>query len=173
MELEHLDDCTTQQAFYKIRRAIAVALSREPDSIFPDSNLEECIPRKDRRNTVLTMQKESGLPLNILEAKKWVTSAIVWIVVLSLTGLFFNWKLGLFGLAAGLIGLKVANASGKEFSVRTIGGLAMLSARESYLRSRRNPHTINRLEIVEKIKELFIHELDLTPSLLTRDSIIG
>jgi hypothetical protein len=50
IELEHSDDCTTQQAFYKIRESIANIQFLEKNAIAPDTDLEELFPRKNRRH---------------------------------------------------------------------------------------------------------------------------
>src|SRR5574337_377680 len=47
------EDCTTQQAFYKLRNAISIALSIPPREILPETKLEELIPRKSRRRNLL------------------------------------------------------------------------------------------------------------------------
>jgi hypothetical protein len=45
-------------------------------------------------------------------------------------------------------------------------------ARENYMKSRRNPKTINQQEIVKKLKEFFSHDLDLDPSVLTLEAVL-
>ncbi len=69
VELEHADDCTTQQAFYKIRESITKVQFLGKNTITPNSDLEGLIPRKRRRHTILKIRKESGLSLKILESK--------------------------------------------------------------------------------------------------------
>jgi len=85
-------------------------------------------------------------------------------------GLFLNWKYGLTGLSIEITGSLIANRFGKEFSVKTVGQVAEKMARENYVRSRRNPKTANRPEIILKLKELFSQELNLDPSVLTREA---
>ncbi len=172
IELEYADDCTTQQAFYKIRESIVNIQFLEKNAITPNSDLETLFPRKSRRHSIMQIQKESGLPLKILEPKKWISILLFLGLLASLADLFFNWKYGLLGLGAIIIGYQLARWFGKEFRIKTVGEASSLLARENYLKSRRNPNTVNRQEIVDKIRELFSHDLGLDPSVLTREAVL-
>jgi hypothetical protein len=172
VELEHADDCTTQQAFYKIRESIAKIQRLEKNTITPNSDLEGLIPRKGRRHKILQIRKESGLSLNILEPKEWIKIILLLGLLASLVELFFNWKYGLLCLGTIIFGFQLASWLGNEFRVKTVGDVATMAARENYIKSRRNPKTVNRLEVVEKIKELFSRDLDLDPSVLTREAAL-
>jgi hypothetical protein len=172
IDLENTDDCTTQQAFYKIRESIANIQLLEKDTITPNSDLEGLIPRKGRRHAILQIRKESGPSLKILEPKGWISITLFFCLLASFVELFFNWKYGLLYLGTIIIGFRLASWFGKEFRVRTVGGLATIAARENYIKSRRNPKTANRQEIVVKIKELFNHDLGLYPSVLTREAAL-
>jgi len=170
IEYEHADDCTTQQAFYKIRKSIAKIQLLEKNTITPSSDLEGLIPRKRRRHTIMKIRKESGLSLEILEPKGWINVTLFFGLLASIVGMFFNWRYGLLGLGAIIFGFQLASWFGKEFSVKTVGDAATMAARENYIKSRRNPRTANRQEIVKKIKELFSHHLDLDPSVLITET---
>jgi hypothetical protein len=102
-----------------------------------------------------------------------ITSLLFLGLLASLAELFFNWKYGLLCLGAFIIGCQLARCFGKEFRIKTVEEAATLSARENYLKSRRNPNTLNRQEIVDKIRELFSHDLDLDPSVLTREAVLS
>jgi hypothetical protein len=172
IELEHVDDCTTQQAFYKIRQSIASTQFLEKNTITPDSDLDELFPRKSRRHAISQIRKESGLSLKLLKPKVWVSNTLLLGLLASIVELFFNWRYGLLGLGAIIFGFQLASLLGKELRVKTVGEAATMSARENYIKSRRNPKTMNRQEIVKKIKELFSHDLDLDPSVLTREALL-
>lgn len=172
IELEHADDCTTQQAFYKIRESITKVQFPGKNTITPNSDLEGLIPRKRRRHTILKIRKESGLSLRILEPKGWISVTLFFGLLTSIVGLFFSWRYGLLGLGAIIFGFQLASRFGKDFSVKTVGDAATMAARENYIKSRRNPKTVNQQEIVEKIKELFSHDLGIDPSVLTREAAL-
>ncbi|MDO6432124.1 hypothetical protein Q4E93_16090 [Flavitalea sp. BT771] len=170
IELEHADDCTTQQAFYKIRESIAKIQFLGKNTITPNSDLEGLIPRKRRRHIILKIRKESGLSLKILDPKGWISVTLFFGLLASLIEFFFNWKYGFLDLGTIIIGYQLAGWFGKEFRVKTIGEAAAMAAREDYLKSRRNQKTVNRQEIVKKIKELFSHDLDLDLSVLSQEA---
>src|ERR1700759_2730981 len=46
---EQVDDCTTQQAFYKLRQAIAQIQSLEKNVITPKTDLESLLPKATRK----------------------------------------------------------------------------------------------------------------------------
>jgi len=170
INLELSDECTTQQVFYKIRQAIANIQFLEKNTIIPDSNLETLFPKKGRRWKILQIGKELGFSLKILKPKNWIINTFLLILLGSLVGLFINWKFGLIGVALSAIGFQIAGWFGNEFTVNTVGEVADKMARENYIKSRRNPNTVNRQEIVKKVKELFGHDLDLDPSVLTSEA---
>lgn len=170
MNLELSDDCTTQQVFYKIRQSIADIQLLEKNAITPDSILEDLFPKKSRRQKILQIGKELGFSLKILQPRKWVSATLLMILFSSLVGLFINWKLGIAGLVLSIVGFRIADRLGREFTVKTVGEVADKMAREHYIKSRRNPKTANQQEIVKKIKELFSHDLDLDSSVLTSEA---
>ena len=57
-------------------------------------------------------------------------------------------------------------------NVWTPRGVSAMSARENYIKSRRNPQTVNWQEIVGKIREIFSNDLVLAPSVLTREVVL-
>ncbi len=172
IDLEHADDCTTQQAFYKIRESIANTQLLKKDTIIPNSGLEELFRRKGRRHAISQIRKESGLSLKLLKPKDWISITLLLGLLASIVELFFNWRYGLLGLGVIIFGFQLAGWLGKEFRVKTVGEAATMASRENYIKSRRNPKTVNRQEILEKIKELFSHDLDLDSSVLTREAAL-
>jgi hypothetical protein len=170
IDLEFSDDCTTQQVFYKIRQPIVDVRLIEKAAVTPDSELEQLFPKKGRRRKILQIQKDLGFSLKILKPKEWIGNILLLIILSSLVELFINWRVGLISLAIYFLGIRIADWLGNEFSVKTVGEATAKAARENYIKSRRNPKTANRQEIVKKIKELFSHDLDLDPSVLTMEA---
>lgn len=172
MDQREIDDCTTQQAFYKIRQAIAKVQAINTGSITPKTKLEDIFPLKGRRNMTALLKRFIGLNLSILRPKKWITSTLSWAGVVSVIYLFINWRHGLGGLVTCILLNYIANLLGREFRYTTVGDMAKLMKREHYLFSRRNPTTISRKEVTDNIKDLFVTKLDLDPSTLTRGSTL-
>ena len=155
------DDCTTQQAFYKLRDAIVVSNQLDKASIHSDTSLTSVFPRHRRRKQIAEIESKFGFKLNALRPKYFITWTLAILCLGSLVGLFFNWKLGLIGFVSSLLLFKLAAMTAKEFNEVTVGQLADKMTQENYLKSRRNAATVNRKEIVKKIEELFIRDLGL------------
>ena len=61
---------------------------------------------------------------------------------------------------------KLAFRFGKQFELNTIGEFANKASEDNYFLSRRNPNSFNKIEIVQKIRNLFAEGLDLDKSIL-------
>lgn len=66
VEGRHVSDCTTQQAFYKIRQAIAKNQALDERTITPRTRLEHLYPPKGRRKNIRLMKKHLGLTSPVL-----------------------------------------------------------------------------------------------------------
>lgn len=166
----HLDDCTTQQAFYKVRQAIARTLGIDGKVITVDTQLQNLFPRKQRHGHVRAFEKDLGLSTKLLRPKHWVTNSLLLLLFASLGGLIFYVQIGLSGLAISIVGLRIATNLGRELDLKTVGELSRKISREHYRKARRSSVTVNRIEIARKTKELFMTDLDLDERVLTREA---
>jgi hypothetical protein len=162
--------CSTQQAFYKLRQAIAATQRVNPETITPKSNLESLFPRHNRRKQIKALAKEMGISIDILRPKHFVSGVLIMTFIGSAVVLFFKWKWGLAGIILSLIGLKVALLLGKECDLKTTGQLARKVSREQYLQTGQEPETFNPSEVRKKVEELFIEDLHLPPSALRKEA---
>jgi hypothetical protein len=169
-QLENSDDCTSQQAFYKLRDAISLTLQIDNKTISTNHSLADFLPRKSRRSRTQKLEVHLGFKLNILRPPYWVTGTIFIILLASFVGLFFNWQIGLLGLAFSIAGLWLASKIGKELDLQTVGQVAEKMTRENYLKSRRNSKTFNKNEIEKVLTDWFSNDLDLDKSKLTKDA---
>jgi len=163
-------DCTTQQAFYKIRNAIAVTSFPEKVTIKPDTNLRQIFPQGKRRYAIKQIEKELGFRLNIFEPAGLAAIILLLLSVSSLVMLFFNWRIGLPGMALSWALIAFVNKYGRTFSVKTVGELAEKVSREYYFNSRSDVTTMNKEEIIQKVRELFVYGLGIEEEPLTRDA---
>ena len=170
IQLDNSDDCTSQQAFYKLRDSIATTLQIDSKTISPDFILADLLPRKSRRSITKKIEKHLGFKLNILRPPHWVTGTLAIIFIASLIGLYFNWQIGLLGLGFSIAGLWLVNKIGKELDLLTVGEVAEKMIRENYLKSRRTPKSFNRSEIEKVLTALFSNDLDLDIRKLTREA---
>lgn len=166
----HEEGCTSQQAFYKLRSAIAGLLQTDERQIVPATGMEELFPRKGRRKKMRQLQAAVSSRLDILEIKEWVGFALLLSYLTSIIGLFIRWRLGLAGFLFSLAASDVAGWFANELSYQNVGDVALLFMRMNYKNARRNSQTVNRNEIVPVVKEIFRHDLQLEPEVLTREA---
>ena len=166
----NLNDCTTQQAFYKVRNAIADVSFSDRNKIMPDTYLQQLFPKHERRQKISAVENLLGFKTKILRPKHWITWTLVISLIASFIGLFIFWKLFIVILVISTVGLKLSEKFGNEFDLQTIGQLSEKITREHYKKVRRNIGTVNRNEVVLKVKELFKHDLGLEESSLTREA---
>ena len=167
---DNSNDCTTQQAFYKLRNAIADTLLIDKKNITPDTDLQKLLPKNVRRKSIKAIDRYLGFKTKVLRAKYSITGAFAIILFVSLIGLFVFWQAGLFGLTVSIVGATIANSFGNELDLLTVGQFAENLSRENYLKSRRLSTTANNNEIAQKVKELFIADLGLEALQLTRQA---
>jgi hypothetical protein len=164
-------DCTTQQAFYKLREALTATLGVDGSSITPDIGLLTLIPRHQTRQKVMEINKLLGVKVINLNIKTWLVNVLLAGGLVSMFAFFFNWRLALSGFCAIITAAMVTKRFfAAEMEPVTVGQLAEKFSREHYLKARRNPDTVNRREVEQKIIQLFSDKLGLDTSVLTREA---
>lgn len=170
IRLESAEDCSSQQAFYKLRAALSSTLRLDKKAITPGLPLAEILSRKERRSRIKAVEEQLGFKLKLLRPPHWVAGILVIILLMSFPAFYFSWRLGLGSLAFSVAGFRIASKLGNEMNVTTVGQLAEKMVRENYIKSRRNPKTINKKEIEDVLKNWFCDELALNKEKLTRDT---
>lgn len=167
---DNIDDCSTQQAFYKIRGAIAAVQLLDKNSITLDTKLEDIFPRHKRKLRIKKLQDELDISFNILDIKSWLGWTIFIGIVASLITFFFKWQYAITGLLFFIVvGWTAYKFFAKEFELTTMRQLTEKLARENYVDVRRRNGTINRQEILKVIIDTFSNELDIDKTYLTRN----
>jgi hypothetical protein len=171
MPLAATDDCTPQQAFYKLRRALAQHVPAS--AITPATLLEDLLPRsrKQREKIIEVVEAELGFSLNIFSLPDHFGTALLGAFMLSLGAFFYHWEAGITGLLLTFVSGYLAGKFCLALEVKTIRNLVERMTRENYRQVRRNPNTVNRHEIVPQIQALFQHELEIQPSRLTPNAL--
>lgn len=166
-----IPDCTSQQAFYKIRDAISVVTLFDRNSITPETRLDELFPRDNRPKQITLLQKELKMRVPVLRAKNWLTLALVWGTVISVFTLWLHWQSGVAGLlffsSARLISDKYF---AKELTIKSVRELTELIVRDNYKKARRNPDSFNRLETEKIVKAIFATNASLDEQVLLREA---
>ena len=170
VQLNHSDDCTTQQAFYKLRSAILVLFKIDGKTISTNTQLADLLPQKNRRKKIQKLEKILGIKLNVLQPKLWLVTTFFILLLASLVGFYIYWQIGLLGLIISICGLFLVNKIGSEFNVQTVGEVAEKITRENYLKSRRNSKTFNKNEIEKVLIDLFSSDLGLKKCELAREA---
>jgi hypothetical protein len=170
VELPDSENCTSQQAFYKIRSTIAKTKFINESSITLETELKYLFPRSNRRQIVNTFEKELGFKTNLLNPPKALMIILCFLLVISFGFIFIKWTVGLPLFLFSILFCYLAKKFGKEMPVKTVRQLVMKLSRENYLNVRRDKQTVNRKEMVDQIKQLFIHETFLSSESLTREA---
>jgi hypothetical protein len=168
-----IDDCTTQQAFYKVRGAIGLTQTFDERNIEPQTKLEDIFPRSNRRQNVKYFQQALGFSVDILTMKNWLAVTIFVGFTLSLIAFFFSWQVAVAGLTFFTLFDWTVSKFSKELDVPTFRQLTEIISREHYSLARRQSGTINRNEIVKTIQDVFIADHLLDREHLTRDATLG
>jgi hypothetical protein len=150
-----------------LRNAIAVTTDTDRCSITPHSKLSKIFLKEDRTKAIEEIECELGFKINLLQPRKWLIDLFGIFAIISLCMLFQSWLIGTAGLLASILGFKLAGKFGKEMRLKTVGDLANKISRESYLKVRRD-NTVNRNEVEQKVKELFMDDTRLDPVFLLR-----
>ncbi|SFW40508.1 hypothetical protein [Chitinophaga sancti] len=170
IEGNHVNDCTTQQAFYKVRKAIIATQHWEKNAVKPDTKLAKVFPRKHRRKLVKKFETALGYKTHLLEPKMWLSTFQILATLASMVTIFFSPLYGFTGLAlcisSGWITIKLS----KELNLVSVQQLVERVTREHYMTIRRNPCTVNRAEIIPQLKELFKADLSLDDHAVRADA---
>ena len=168
---ENVNDCTTQQAFYKVRDAMIDTLLIDKNDIAPDTDLQILFLRQNRIQKVKAFKRKLDLRFDILEMKEWLKWIYFAGISISILIFFFKWQYALSGIIFfSLFGWTMNKFFATELKYQTVGQLAEKFARENYLKARRNSATVNRKEVEQKVKELFADYLILEETALTREA---
>jgi hypothetical protein len=164
------ETCTSQQAFYKIRSAFRNMDYVDP--ITPATPLADLLPRKDRIAKVRVLEREMEMNIGLLSPPDFISKTILFTALISVAGLFFDWRTFLpclfFVIVAGIIALRF----GKELNKETVSDLAKNLATYNYLAVRRDTSTINKKEF----SRVLLDRLNLNYDenlLLERETRIG
>lgn len=168
--LEDHDDCTSQQAYYKLNQALSHTFNLSKLHLTPETLIENIIPRKNRIKKVKMLEDILDMQLFLLSPPSWLTCVLIIVFLLSLLAFFISGTIALFGIAFSIFGFWISNKMGKEIDIKTVGELTDNMVSFNYIKSRRNPNTVNKRELDNVIKSIFIKEFQLAPSVLNKEA---
>ena len=168
---ESANDCTSQQAFHRIRNAISKTLTIDRKELVPSTRLENLFPKKNRRVQIKKMESLLGFPTKALKPSDILIGFGCISILTSLIWLFFSWKIGMTILISSILFMNFIYWQGKMLRIHTIGELAEKIARENYFKSRRQKNTFNPNEIENLLKDIFVEKLGTTKETISKESL--
>ena len=92
IELENTNDCTSQQAFYKLRNALSEILKKDKEKIHPNLLIEKIIPNNNRKEIIKQLEDKLDFDLNIMVVPQWILTILLLMLFGSIITLFFFFK---------------------------------------------------------------------------------
>lgn len=172
IDYQEKGDCTSQQAFYQVRKAIADTQHIREKAIILNSKLATLFPKHNRRKTIREFESRLGIKVDILIYPGWLSFVLGLGLLSSLVAFFFDWKIAATGIIFFACGFRVADWLAKDLELETVEQLVRKITREHYISIRRVANTVNRSEIMEIIVETFNNDLDIDRSNLTRETAL-
>ena len=170
IKYDNKEDCTKQQAFYKIRKAISETQLIDKKLINLDTKLVDLFPRQNRRRQGKIFQRQLGINLKFLTYPGWLALTLIIGLLASFIAFFIDWKIAVAGITFFAIALNIADKLGKDLAVETVKELTEKAAAEHYVDMRSSKLTVNRNEILDTIKDAFVSGLAIEKEYLTRDA---
>ena len=170
VKLEDHDDCTSQQAYYKLNQALSEIFNLSELHLSPETLIENIIPRKNRVKKVKMLENILDMKLFLLSPTTWIIFVLFALFILSLLAFFIDGTVAFSGIALSIFGFWIANKMGKEMDIKTVGKLTDHMVFYNYIKSRRNPGTGNRRELDDVIKGIFTDQFMLDPSALSKEA---
>lgn len=170
IEGEEKSDCTSQQAFYKLRNIISENFNIEKKDIKLETKLDEIFPKKNRIKNIQLLEKELSIK------NKFLTFSSIQFVVLfivfssSIVFLFFNLFYAFIIFSIGLILSETFKAN--SFYFKNIKEFSEFLKNENYKNSRRDYNSFNPNEVKDVIKNIFFEKLDIEKSKLNFDTLL-
>lgn len=171
VELENTNDCTSQQAFYKLRNALSEILKKDKEEIHPNLLIEKTIPKNNRKKIIKQLEEKIDFELNILIVPEWILSILFLILFGFIITLFFFFEFGVLGIIFTLLCYWISGKFALKYEFKTLGQIAEKMIRKNYLKSRKNSKTINRNEIRKVLTDIFSNELFIEKSELGNEAI--
>ena len=168
IDLTEATDCTSQQAFYKLRQAFRFVAPHVP--VLPDTELKLLLPWRQRRQLWRLLEQQLGFKHKMLGMSAFAAGALGITVLASFVALFIDHVVGMTGIGLAIMAAIVLEETGKALRVKTVRECVEQMTCEQYLKSRRNPETVNRTEVTKKVQALFMNMLLLKSSALTPDA---
>ena len=166
------NDCTSQQAFYKLRNLFVEYFDINYKQIKPQTSLEKIFPTKDRIKNIQCLQLLLKTKVNILKTDFYFGFLAVIFIISSIYFFFNALFLGIILFIFGLLFIKFSLNPSKDFNIKSVGELSNFLMINDYKVARSNSQTFNPKEIKQIIKNIFSDILGISPSEINHQTIL-
>jgi hypothetical protein len=164
---DYRQDCTSQQAFYRVRKAMAVLGHANELAIWPNTQLAELFPSGQRRQQVRAFEWALGVKLDVLAYPGWLLLFFMIGFLVSFITVFFYWPMALAGMVFFVLTSKLAKRMANTFKLTTVRDLVNELTMQHYQTMRRRKGSINPQEATKLIVDAFISQLHIDKENLT------
>ena len=159
IRLRNSHDCTSQQAFYKLRQALLAVV---PDHVIaPGTELAVLLPYGKRKKKWRLVERQLGFKLAVVGISPTIGTVLFFAFLTSLAAFCISAEVAGIGLSVSTLAAVIASETSNTLQVATVRECVEMTTRQNYLQSRRNSETFNRNEIARLVKELFIKGLSI------------
>ncbi len=155
IQLPHIENCTSQQAFYKLRKEIAEVRSLEIKKIYPQTQLKLIFPLTSRIRDVKKIEKRLGIKLNLLAPPKALSDFLFISIFVFIIVLFIDPKIGTIGLFSSITFLFSTYKFGLVLQKKTMKELTESVVIHSYIEIRKTEKSVNKKELPKILLEWF------------------
>jgi len=170
LNAEKRGDCTSQQAFYKLREAIVSVTSLDKEAIYPEKQLSEIFPLRNRRKNIQAVEQKVTFKLHLLDAPEWLQTILLIALLVSIIAFFFDSKIALTGFLTSITLINLSSRFGKTLTQQTIREVAENMAAFKYMDSRSSEKTYNKAEIEKVITRICIAHAGIFEHEITRET---
>lgn len=153
------DTCTTQQAFYKFRKAY-YHTQNTTISLHTTSLLTDIFPKKQRRQNLAQIEKELGIKIHVLQPSTWISSALLLLFVGCIVLLLTSPMLAIVGLISTVTTYILMHKFASRFTIHSVKELITIIVKENYQKLR-SSDTYNPKEIEPIVISYFKDQLGL------------
>lgn len=164
------NDCTSQQAFYKLRKILSEEFNIPFYKIQLNTKLTDVFPKKNRISNIKKLKQLLKYEGNVLTFSRLEFVVLGTIFISSILLFFFSSFYGILLFAIGLIMSEVMKTN--TFLFKDIRELTNILKIENYKNSRRDSETYNSIEIKQAIKDIFSESLMIEKSKIFHETIL-
>lgn len=146
--------CTSQRAFYQFRKALEVENITKSTNISPKTDLKNVLPRRNRIKNIRKVEKQLGYKLEVLQASQITINVLFYMLIISLIGLFFVWKIAVYGILVSVLGFYLIKFTNR-IDKKTVRELMEKNTAQNYFKIRNSENSINKSEFKAVILEWF------------------